>query len=178
MSEGNGGNIEGEMRTPEKGSVSPTEASKRFLGKIGHRAKEAGIAIAAAITPGGGLALGFRKARLEREAQMAQAGLTANPEGRSKTEVSQQTPTEASKGFLDYWFSEELKPGLNLATKFPMAIVTETVAITLLERLGGLNIQSDIAEGRWPTLAAKGVVAGIAAVPFVRMVKDLRKKDE
>lgn len=52
------GGMLSEVPTPERGASNPTEASKGFLGKMAHGAKETGIAIAAGLTPGGGCFFG------------------------------------------------------------------------------------------------------------------------
>ena len=150
---------------------TPTEASRGFLGQMVHGARETGMTIVAGLTPGGPIGLAFRRERLASEAQMAQAGLTTKPESQPEPEVRQQTPTKASESFMQSYWHNELKPILNQATKFPAALVTETVGIGVINGLGGINIAQDMAEGRWAVAAAKGVIAGVMAVPFVRFIK-------
>lgn len=144
------GGVPNEAPTPGKGQRNPTEASKGFLGRV------------ADVVKGGA-----------QEVKLA----LGDPLFPKSPEAEKPTPTEASKSFLRDWRRKLLSP-LDFATKFPMGLATTGAATALIKNLGGFNIQSDIAEGRWETVAAKGVLAGIGAAPFIRIVKDLLKKDE
>lgn len=92
-----------------------------------------------------------------------------------KPELPKLTPTEASQSLLSYWFNKELKPILAKSIKFPAAIVPEVMLGSGIKALGGFNPVPDIVEGRWGILAAKGTLAGLMAVPFVRAAYDVAR---
>lgn len=138
---------------------NPTEASRGFLGRMVHGAKEAGIAMAVGLTPGGPIGLALRRERLAREAEMAQTGLTAMPEvATSAPEVHQQTPTEGSKGFLKDWFNKDKKSMAEKIALYGGPAVTFLLSI---------EIPGDIAQGDYRRAAVKGVIAGLSAVPAI-----------
>ena len=132
---------------------TPTEASRGFLDKMAHGARETGITIVAGLTPGGVFGLAMRE---------------VNRQSRPRPETPQQSPTKASESFMQYYFRHELRPGLRHMTEFPGAIVTEIAGAGAIHTLGGFNIVQDIAEGRWAVAAAKGAIAGVMAVPVVK----------
>src|SRR3989344_2687514 len=136
--------------TPERGQQVTTEASKGLLGKVAKEARE----IAENIREG---------ARHPFE--------LLPPEAKKPSR-----PAEVSNSFLKDWSKRLLRP-LDIATKFPIGIATEITALSILKNLGGLDAQQymvDITEGRWGTLVAKGVLAGIAAAPIARLVIESR----
>lgn len=156
--------------TPQPERSSPTGASISFLDRMRHNAKVA-LLYAGSVTGNyaGGLPIALQaleadKAKLGQKNQRKNVAPPKEIVERQKqleeeqNESVEKTPTEASNNFLNKWIDK-------IGKTYPIAPI---IAATTIRELGGFNVISDITEGRWVQLAAKGIVAGVAASPIVR----------
>lgn len=150
---------------------NPTEASKGLLSRIVHGAKETGINVGLNMVPGGAYASAVRREGLKREATMPTSELTAMPDVQPKPKfiperLSQQDPTEASKGFLRKFTDRLFTDRPEAAQVFLQSIAAS--------RATQLAVQ-DFMQGNYPSAVAEGIIAGVLAVSPIRMINSIRR---
>lgn len=152
-----------EIASQPEAPKNPTEASKGFLGKIGHEVREAVIGVSLNMVPGGAFASAVRREGLKREAM---PDVQPKPEKFIPERLRQQDPTEASRGFLrkftDRLFTD--RPGSAQGILQPI----------FTGRLAQLSVQ-DLMQGNYPSAAVEGIIAAALAVSPIRMFNRIRQ---